>query len=53
MRTRDQFLSEYARSHLNPLNKVIHLFCVPAIFFATGGLGWCVPLGKTRRRRKA
>jgi uncharacterized membrane protein YGL010W len=45
MRTRDQFLSEYARSHVNPLNKVIHMFCVPAIFFATGGLGWCVPVG--------
>jgi uncharacterized membrane protein YGL010W len=42
MRTRDQFLTEYARSHVNPLNKIIHMFCVPAIFFATGGIGWCV-----------
>ena len=46
MRTRDQFLTEYARSHVNPLNKVIHMFCVPAIFFATGGIGWCIPIGK-------
>jgi uncharacterized membrane protein YGL010W len=45
MRNRDQYLTEYARSHVNPLNKVIHMFCVPAIFFATGGLGWCVPVG--------
>jgi uncharacterized membrane protein YGL010W len=45
MRSRDQFLTEYARSHHNPLNKVIHMICVPAIFFATGGLGWCVPIG--------
>lgn len=45
MRTREQYLTEYGRSHVNPLNKVIHMICVPAIFFATGGLGWCVPIG--------
>jgi uncharacterized membrane protein YGL010W len=45
MRNREQFMTEYAKSHRNPLNKVIHVVCVPAIFFATGGLLWCVPLG--------
>lgn len=45
MRNRDQFLSEYAKSHRNPLNKVIHMICVPTIFFSTGGLLWCVPVG--------
>ncbi len=45
MRTRGQFMSEYAKSHQNPLNKVIHLACVPAIFLATGGLLWCVRVG--------
>ncbi len=45
MRTRAQFINEYAKSHQNPLNKAIHMVCVPAIFFATGGLGWCLPVG--------
>jgi uncharacterized membrane protein YGL010W len=45
MRSRDQYLTEYGKSHLNPLNKIIHLICVPAIFFATGGIGWCIPVG--------
>jgi uncharacterized membrane protein YGL010W len=45
MRSREQYMTEYAKSHQNPLNKIIHVFCVPAIFFATGGLLWCVPLG--------
>jgi uncharacterized membrane protein YGL010W len=46
MRTRDQFLSEYAKSHRNSLNKIIHMICVPTIFFSTAGLLWCVPVGK-------
>jgi uncharacterized membrane protein YGL010W len=45
MRSREQYLTEYARSHKNPLNKVIHMICVPAIFFATGGIGWSIPIG--------
>jgi uncharacterized membrane protein YGL010W len=45
MRNREQYLFEYAKSHQNRLNKVIHMICVPAIFFATGGLLWCVSAG--------
>jgi uncharacterized membrane protein YGL010W len=45
MRNRDQYLSEYAKSHRNPLNKIIHMICVPTIFFSTGGLLWSVPVG--------
>jgi uncharacterized membrane protein YGL010W len=45
MRNREQFMTEYAKSHVNPLNKIIHVICVPAIFFASGGLMWCVAIG--------
>lgn len=45
MRSRQQFIDEYARSHMNPANQVIHIICVPAIFAATAALGWVVPLG--------
>lgn len=45
MRSRQQFLDEYAKSHMNPANQVIHMICVPAIFAATAALGWVVPLG--------
>ena len=46
MRTLDQFLDAYAVSHRNPLNQVIHVICVPAIFFATLALLWLVPVGR-------
>lgn len=46
MRSLDQYLDTYAQSHQNPLNQVIHLVCVPAIFFATLGLLWLVPVGR-------
>ena len=46
MRTLKQFLDTYAESHQNPLNQVIHIICVPAIFFATLGLMWLVPVGR-------
>lgn len=44
MRSREQFLDEYARSHQNPLNQAIHLVCVPAIFWASLVLLWALPL---------
>ncbi|TDU31460.1 putative membrane protein YGL010W [Panacagrimonas perspica] len=46
MRTLDQYLDAYAVSHRNPLNQVIHVICVPAIFFATLALLWLVPVGR-------
>jgi uncharacterized membrane protein YGL010W len=46
MRTQKQFLDSYAESHQNPLNQVIHVVCVPVIFFATLGLLWAVPVGR-------
>jgi len=40
MRTVDQWLSEYAESHQNATNKVIHNVCVPVIFFVIIALLW-------------
>lgn len=34
MKTADQWLNDYARTHQNPLNKRIHKVCVPAIFWS-------------------
>lgn len=46
MRNLKQLLDTYAESHQNPVNQWIHVFCVPAIFFATLGLLWLVPIGR-------
>lgn len=46
MRTLKQFLNEYQESHQNPVNSIIHIFCVPAIFFSSLGLLWAIPVGK-------
>lgn len=46
MRSLKQLLDTYAESHQNPVNQWIHIFCVPAIFFATLGLMWLVPVGR-------
>lgn len=45
VRSRQQYLDTYALSHMNPANQAIHLICVPAIFAATVGLAWLVPIG--------
>ncbi|MGH8529343.1 MAG: DUF962 domain-containing protein [Nevskiales bacterium] len=46
MRTQTQFLDKYQESHQNPLNSFIHIICVPAIFFASVGLLWAIPIGR-------
>lgn len=46
MRSLQQFLDEYRKSHLNPVNIAIHVVCVPVIFFATLGLLWALPVGQ-------
>jgi len=38
MRTLDQWFDEYAVSHQNPTNKLLHYICVPAIYFSIIGL---------------
>lgn len=46
MRSREHLMDEYQKSHMNPLNAVIHVWCVPVIVFSTLALAWCVPLGR-------
>ncbi len=38
-KTLEQWLHEYAESHQNPRNILIHKFCVPLIFFSIIGMG--------------
>ncbi|QDH81583.1 DUF962 domain-containing protein [Echinicola soli] len=45
MRKIDQLLEEYGVSHQNQTNKMIHWFCVPAIFFSVVGLIYSIPAG--------
>jgi uncharacterized membrane protein YGL010W len=43
MKSLNQWFEEYAVSHQNPINKAIHYFCVPAIFFSIIGLLMSIP----------
>ncbi len=45
MRKIDLLLKEYGESHQNETNKLIHWFCVPAIFFSIVGLIFSIPSG--------
>lgn len=44
MRSRETFLKAYAASHQQGTNQLIHMICVPLIFFTSTGLLWSVPL---------
>ncbi|MFT4857243.1 MAG: YGL010W-like membrane protein [Algoriphagus sp.] len=44
MRKIDNLLNEYGQSHQNATNKLIHWFCVPAIFFSVVGLVFSIPV---------
>ena len=43
MRTQKQWFDEYAVSHQNKTNQIIHYFCVPIIFFSIVGLFMSIP----------
>jgi uncharacterized membrane protein YGL010W len=45
MRKIDALLHEYGLSHQNSTNKLIHWFCVPAIFFSIVGLIFSISNG--------
>lgn len=45
MRKIDALFHEYGLSHQNMTNKLIHWFCVPAIFFSIVGLIFSIPVG--------
>lgn len=44
MKSIQQWFDEYGVSHQNPTNKLIHWFCVPAIYFCVMGLLYSIPL---------
>jgi uncharacterized membrane protein YGL010W len=46
MRSQQAFLDEYRRTHRNPTNILVHMICVPVIFFASVGMLWTLPLGR-------
>jgi len=43
MRKIDELLQEYAASHRNEVNKIIHWICVPVIFLSIVMFLWCIP----------
>lgn len=43
MKTIQQWLDEYAVSHQNPTNKLVHWICVPVIFFTVVGILYSIP----------
>jgi uncharacterized membrane protein YGL010W len=45
MRSQQQFLDEYRKTHNNPTNALVHTICVPIILFALIGMLWTLPLG--------
>lgn len=45
MRTAQQWFDEYAISHQNHTNQLIHYICVPLIFFSVIGLFMSIPTG--------
>ncbi len=44
MRSVNDWLAEYAVSHQNSTNKLLHWICVPAIVLAVMGLLWAAPV---------
>src|SRR5580692_9131316 len=43
LRPVDAYFAQYAESHQNPTNKLIHWICVPLIVFSLFGLIWAIP----------
>lgn len=43
MKTAQDWFNEYAVSHQNPTNKIVHYICVPLIFFSVIGLFMTIP----------
>ena len=48
MRKIDQLFAEYAESHQNQTNKLIHWICVPLIFFTIVGFISLIPISLTK-----
>lgn len=50
MKKIDALLAEYGESHQTKFNKIVHYFCVPAIFFSLIGLLSLIPTGGVLER---
>lgn len=46
-KTADQWFAEYAESHQNHINELIHWVCVPLIFWCVLGFVWSIPVPET------
>ena len=46
MKTLNQRFDEYAESHQNKTNQLLHYFCVPIIFFSIVGMFMSIPIGE-------
>jgi len=44
MKTAEQWLNEYGETHQNPVNKEIHLICVPLILWSLLAILWSMPV---------
>ena len=44
MRSATDWLDEYAESHQNPTNKLLHWICVPIIVISVVGMLWSLPV---------
>ena len=49
MRTAQDWFDDYAVSHQNPTNQIVHYICVPLIFFSVIGLLMSIPTGILER----
>ncbi len=43
MKSLAESLAEYQDSHQNPINQMIHKFCIPLIVLSLNGLLFCIP----------
>ncbi|WP_223668586.1 Mpo1 family 2-hydroxy fatty acid dioxygenase [Kangiella shandongensis] len=44
MKTGQEWIAEYSESHRNPMNKLLHWICVPAIMWAVLAFLWSIPV---------
>ncbi len=49
MKTTDQWLAEYAHSHRDDTNRLLHWICIPMIVMSIVGLLWSLPVPETFR----
>ncbi|HSG63629.1 MAG TPA: Mpo1-like protein, partial [Gammaproteobacteria bacterium] len=50
MKTADEWLADYGRTHRDGTNKIMHWICVPIIVVSIVGLLWSAPVPETFSR---